>query len=173
MPLLPPPPVDREDCRFMEEALREAVLALPDDVPVGAVVVREGEIVGRGHNTRERTGEITGHAELVALQDAARRLSGWNLTGCTLYVTLEPCPMCAGAIAQARVSRVVFGAADPKAGAMGSVCDLTAMPFPHRPLVRSGVLEQRSAALLRRFFAVLREGGNFACEKTKKAKENA
>ncbi|MBQ2697977.1 MAG: nucleoside deaminase [Clostridia bacterium] len=147
----------------MEEALAEALRALPDDVPVGAVVVREGAVVGRGCNTRQREGDICGHAELNALRDAARRLGGWNLTGCTLYVTLEPCPMCAGAIAQARIDRVVFGAADPKAGAMGSVCDLTAMPFPHAPRVTSGVLEEACAALLTRFFAALREErGSFA-----------
>lgn len=143
----------------MRLALEQARLALPGDVPVGAVILKNGQVVGAGHNRRELLRSALRHAELEAIQAACEALGGWNLTGCTLYVTLEPCPMCAGAIAQARIDRVVYGAADPKAGALGSVCDLSAMPFPHTPLVTGGVLEQECAALLRDFFAALRAQG--------------
>ena len=141
---------------FMREALRQARLALPDDVPVGAVLVREGKLVARGYNRRERLQNALVHAELDAIAAACERLGSWNLSGCTMYVTLEPCPMCAGAIAQARIDRVVFGAFDTKAGALGSVCDLYAMPFPHCPLVISGVLARECSALLGDFFRQLR-----------------
>ena len=148
--------------RGMELALEQAVRALPHDVPVGAVILRGDEVVGVGYNRRELVGNALSHAEIEAIHAACTALGGWNLSGCTLYVTLEPCPMCAGAIAQARLDRVVYGAADPKAGALGSVCNLFAMPFPHTPYVTGGVLEQPCAALLHKFFAQLRsrnEGG--------------
>ena len=151
------------DCRFMELAIEQARLAPPSDVPVGAVIVRHGEVVATGYNARERKDNALLHAELVAIAGACAALSSWSLQGCTLYVTLEPCPMCAGAIAQARMERVVFGALDPKAGACGSVCDLFAMPFAHRPLVTSGVLERECAALLQEFFANLRKEGKTPC----------
>ncbi len=142
----------------MRLAVREAERALAhDDVPVGAVVVHGAEVVGAGHNERELRQDPTAHAELLALQAAARSLGAWRLLGCTLYVTLEPCAMCAGAIVLARVPRVVYGAADPKAGAAGSVLDVLAEPrFNHRPAVTGGVLREECAALLLAFFAARR-----------------
>src|SRR5436305_14097885 len=120
---------------FMRMALREAARALEhDDVPIGAVVVREGEMIGSGHNERELRADPTAHAELLALRDAARTLGSWRVLDSVMYVTLEPCAMCAGAILLARVPRVVFGAADPKAGAAGSVLDvLNVAQLNHRP----------------------------------------
>ena len=145
----------------MAAAVAEAEQALAhDDVPVGAVVVRGEEIVGAGHNERELRGDPTAHAVLLALQRAAAALGSWRLLDTTLYVTLEPCAMCAGAIVLARVPRVVFGAVDPKAGAAGSVLDVLAEPrLNHRPLVESGLLADPCAALLRDFFRQKRRGG--------------
>ncbi|MBQ9761990.1 MAG: nucleoside deaminase [Oscillospiraceae bacterium] len=142
---------------FMEQALalaREA--AAEGEVPVGCVIVRGDQIVGRGRNRRETAKTALGHAEIEAIADACRNLGGWRLWDCTLYVTLEPCPMCAGAIVNARIPRVVFGASDAKAGCCGSVCDLFAMNFNHHPAVISGVKEEESAALLAEFFQKLR-----------------
>jgi tRNA(adenine34) deaminase len=146
------------DEAFMRLALAEAEQALGhDDVPVGAVVVVGGEVVGAGHNERERLQDPTAHAEVLALRAAAARLGTWRILDSTLYVTLEPCAMCAGAIVLARVPRVVYGTADPKAGAAGSVLDVLAEPrFNHRPLVASGVLRAECAALLVEFFAARR-----------------
>jgi tRNA(adenine34) deaminase len=143
----------------MHEALAEAEEALAHgDVPVGAVAVSEGIIVGRGHNRKEVAADPTAHAEMIALQEAAGRLGGWRLVGVTLYCTLEPCPMCAGAMISARLSRLVYGALDPKAGAAGSVVELLRDPrFNHQVAVTSGVLAGESEALLERFFAQLRE----------------
>jgi tRNA(adenine34) deaminase len=140
---------------FMRLALREAERALEhDDVPVGAVVVREGELVGAGHNERELRQDPSAHAELLAIREAARAVGSWRLLGSVLYVTLEPCAMCAGAIVLGRVPRVVYGAADPKAGAAGSVLDVLAEPrLNHRPEVAGGLLADDCAALLRAFFA--------------------
>jgi tRNA(adenine34) deaminase len=140
---------------FMRLALREAERALEhDDVPIGAVIVREGEVIGVGHNERELRADPTAHAELLALREAAQRLGSWRVLETVMYVTLEPCTMCAGAIVLARVPRVVFGAADPKAGAAGSVVDVLDVPqFNHRPQVESGLLAGESADLLRAFFA--------------------
>lgn len=142
---------------FMKEALvlaRQAADA--GEVPVGCVIVRNGEIVGRGRNRREGDKSALAHAELEAIQDACRRLGGWRLWECTLYVTLEPCPMCAGAIVNARIPRVVYGASDAKCGAVQSVCSLFDMKFNHHPAVESGVLEAECAALLTEFFQKLR-----------------
>jgi len=138
----------------MRLALREAERALEhDDVPVGAVVVREGEVVGAGHNERELRQDPTAHAETIALREAARAVGSWRLLDCVLYVTLEPCAMCAGAIVLARLPRVVYGTADPKAGAAGSVMDVLAEPrLNHRPEVAPGLLADESAALLTEFF---------------------
>ena len=143
---------------FMRLALREAERALEhDDVPVGAVVVRAGEVVGAGHNERELRQDPTAHAELLALREAARHLGSWRILDSVLYVTLEPCAMCAGAIVLGRVTRVVFGAADPKAGAAGSVLDvLGERRFNHRPLVAGGLLRDECAALLTDFFVARR-----------------
>ena len=134
------------------ELAREA--ADEDEVPVGAVVVNDatGEIIGEGRNRREGDRDPLAHAELLAIGAASRTLGGWRLTGCTLYVTLEPCPMCCGAIINARFDRVVFAAGDPKGGACGSVVDLFALPFNHRPEVVRDVMAEESAALLREFF---------------------
>ena len=145
------------DIVFMEEALRLAKEAAADgEVPVGCVIVRGDEIVGQGRNRRETGKTALGHAEIEAISDACARLGGWRLWECTLYVTLEPCPMCAGAIVNARIPRVVFGASDAKCGACGSVCDLFSMEFNHHPEVEKGVLAEESAALLTEFFEQLR-----------------
>jgi tRNA(adenine34) deaminase len=140
---------------FMRLALREAGRALEhDDIPVGAVVVKDGEVIGSGHNERELRADPTAHAELIAIREAARALGSWRVLESVLYVTLEPCAMCAGAIVLARVPRVVFGAGDPKAGAAGSVLDVLAEPrLNHRPQVESGLLAEDCADLLRAFFA--------------------
>ena len=140
---------------FMRLALREAIRATEhEDVPVGAVIVREGEVIGAAHNERELRSDPTAHAELIALRDAARALGSWRVLDSVMYVTLEPCAMCAGAIVLARVPRVVFGAADPKAGAAGSVLDvLNVAQLNHRPQVQSGLMAEDCAGLLRAFFA--------------------
>ena len=142
---------------FMREALvlaQEAADA--GEVPVGCVIVRGDEIVGRGRNRREEGKNALAHAEVEAINNACHNLGGWRLWECTLYVTLEPCPMCAGAIVNARIPRVVFGASDQKCGACGSVCNLFSMAFNHHPTVETGVLEQEAAALLTEFFQKLR-----------------
>ena len=143
----------------MRLALREATRALDhDDVPIGALVVRDGEVIGTGHNEREVRADPTAHAEMIALREAARAIGSWRVLDAVLYVTLEPCAMCAGAIVLARVPRVVFAATDPKAGAAGSVFDILAEPrLNHRPQVAGGLLAEESADLLRAFFAPRRE----------------
>jgi tRNA(adenine34) deaminase len=140
---------------FMRLALREAERSVGhDDVPVGCVVAFEGEVIAAAPNERELRGDPTAHCEVLALREAARARGSWRLDGTVLYVTLEPCAMCAGAIVLARVPRVVFGAVDPKAGACGSVLDVTGEPrLNHRPEVAGGLLADESAALLRGFFA--------------------
>jgi len=142
----------------MRLALREAAQALEhDDVPIGAVLVREGEVVGAGHNEREVRCDPTAHAEMIALREAARSLRSWRVLDTVMYVTLEPCAMCAGAIVLARVPRVVFGATDDKAGAAGTVLDVLGEPrLNHRPQVQSGLLAEECAELLRAFFATRR-----------------
>jgi tRNA(adenine34) deaminase len=139
---------------FMRLALREASRALEhDDVPIGAVIVRDGEVIATGHNEREVRADPTAHAELLALREAARAIGSWRILDAVLYVTLEPCAMCAGAIVLARVPRVIFGAHDPKAGAAGSVLDVLDTPqLNHRPQVESGLLGQECGDLLRHFF---------------------
>lgn len=152
-----PDPTPEERERFMREALTEAQLAMHDgEVPIGAVVVRDGEVVGRGHNRRETGKNALYHAEVLAIDEACKTLGGWRLWECDLYVTLEPCPMCAGAIVNARIPRVVFGASDAKCGACGSVCDLFSMEFNHHPTVEKGVREEEAAALMSEFFQQLR-----------------
>jgi tRNA(adenine34) deaminase len=143
------------DDYFMQLALREAQHALEHaDVPIGAVVVREGEVVAVAHNERELRQDPTAHAELIALRAAARAAGSWRVLDSTMYVTLEPCAMCAGAIVLARVPRVVYGASDPKAGACGSVLDVLSEPrLNHRPQVVGGVLAGECGELLSRFFA--------------------
>ena len=145
------------DEQYMEAALALAKEAFDEgEVPVGCVIVRKGEIVGRGRNRRETGKTALGHAEIEAIADACRNLGGWRLWDCTLYVTLEPCPMCAGAIINARIPRVVFGAQDKKGGACGSVCNLLDMDFNHHPKVEKGLLEDRCTALMTAFFEKLR-----------------
>jgi tRNA(adenine34) deaminase len=146
------------DERFMEEALALArAAAALGEVPVGAVAVRDGQVVGRGHNLRETAKDPLAHAELLALKEASRTLDAWRLTGVTLYVTLEPCTMCAGSLVQARIDRVVFGASDPKAGAVGSLYDVLAdTRLNHRVEVTRGVMDEKCGAILKSFFRELR-----------------
>ena len=150
---------DRDE-QFMRLALEEAARALDhDDVPIGAVVIGPAdEAIAAGHNERERRQDPSAHAELIAIREAARALGSWRLLDTTLYVTLEPCAMCAGAIVLARIPRVVYGTTDPKAGAAGSVLDVLAEPrLNHRPAVTGGVLAPECAALLVEFFAARRQ----------------
>ena len=139
----------------MRLALREATRALEhDDVPIGAVIVRDGEVIGSGCNERELRSDPTAHAEMIALREAARALGSWRVLDAVMYVTLEPCAMCAGAIVLARVPRVLYGATDAKAGAAGSVLNVLAEPrLNHRPQVEGGLLAADSAELLQTFFA--------------------
>ena len=141
----------------MREALALAAEAAAEgEVPVGCVITLGDRIVGRGRNRRETGKSALAHAEIEAIAEANRTLGGWRLWQCTLYVTLEPCPMCAGAIINARIPRVVYGASDAKCGAAGSVCSLFSMEFNHHPTVESGILEEQCAALLTEFFRKLR-----------------
>ena len=148
------------DSVFMKKALELARMAAAQgEVPVGAVVVKKstGEIVGRGFNRREYGRSPLTHAEIIAIDEASRRLGGWRLIDCELYVTLEPCPMCAGAVINSRIERVVFGAYDPKAGSCGSVTNLFELPYNHRPELVGGVLESECAGVLSEFFKGLRQ----------------
>ena len=146
----------------MDEEFMLAALALAKEafdageVPVGCVITRKGQIVGRGRNRREAAKNALAHAEIEAINDACANLGGWRLWECTLYVTLEPCPMCAGAIVNARIPRVVYGAGDAKSGAVRSECGLFDMGFNHHPKVESGILEGECGALLTEFFQKLR-----------------
>jgi tRNA(adenine34) deaminase len=143
-----------EDARFMAFALAEAErAAATDEVPIGAVIVRDGQILAAAHNQREQLRDPTAHAEMIAITQAAAALDSWRLENCTLYVTLEPCPMCAGAIVQSRVKRVVYGAEDPKAGAVKSLYQLLEDPrLNHRAEVVAGVLAEECGRLLSQFF---------------------
>ena len=145
----------KSDEEYMAEALREARLALDaDEVPVGAVIVHNGQVAARAHNQRELLRDPTAHAEMIAITQAAEHVGNWRLENCTMYVTLEPCAMCAGAIVLARIPRLVFGAADPKAGAVGSVYDIPRDPrLNHTVDVTPGVLEQECAEILSEFFS--------------------
>ena len=145
------------DEQFMREALVLAGEAADEgEVPVGAVVVKDGVVIGRGRNRREIGKNALAHAEIEAIDEACRALGGWRLSGCRLYVTLEPCPMCAGAIINARIDEVIFGTGDPKAGSCRSLIDLFALPYNHKPLSRSGVMEEECRAVLKEFFRTLR-----------------
>ena len=160
---------DHNDESWMRQAITQAhqCLAIPhsalviphsQDVPIGAICIYENRVIGRGYNRREADGDPTAHAEILALREAAQTLGTWRLDGVTLYVTLEPCPMCAGASWLARIERLVFGAWEPKSGACGSVFDIPRDPrLNHRPQVRGGVLETECAALLEEFFAARRD----------------
>lgn len=145
------------DERFMQAALEEARKAAAiGETPVGAVIVRNGEIIASAHNLRETGKNALYHAELEAIDEACRKLGGWRLWECELYVTLEPCPMCAGALINSRMRRVVYGASDRKAGSCGSLTNLFEMGYNHKPECVSGVLAEESASLLREFFVELR-----------------
>lgn len=143
---------------YMEKALELARQAGEEgEIPVGCVIVCDGKIVGTGRNRRESDKSALAHAEIEAISRACETLGGWRLWNCSLYVTLEPCPMCAGAIVNARIPYVYYGASDAKCGACGSVCDLFSMDFNHHPKVESGILEEECSRLLRDFFQKLRE----------------
>ena len=148
-----------DDRAWMRLALEEAKAAAAlGEVPVGALVVRGNELIAKAHNRRETGKSALAHAECLAIDEACKTLGGWRLHECELYVTLEPCPMCAGAIINSRLLRVVYGARDPKAGCCGSVTDLFALPFNHRPEAVGGVLEEECAGALRAFFQAKRKG---------------
>ncbi len=145
------------DEEFMRLAIEQAKLAAQlGEIPVGAVVVKDDQVIGRGYNRREIDSSATAHAEVLAIEDACKHLGTWRLTDCELYVTLEPCPMCAGAIINARIRRVIYGAKDERAGCCGSVADFFVMPFNHNPLSRSGILAEECKTLLLDFFSSLR-----------------
>lgn len=149
-----------DDFAMMQEAIALAEeAAAAGEIPVGAVVVERetGRILGRGRNRREQDHSPTAHAEILAIEDAARTRGSWRLSGCNLYVTLEPCPMCSGAIINARIDRVIFGAYDEKAGAVCSVQEMFALPYNHRPRVTGGLLEEPCARILQQFFMNLRD----------------
>lgn len=150
--------VNNEHEVWMIEAIIEARKAEDiAEVPIGAVIVYEGRVIGRGHNLRETSLDPTAHAEMIAIRDASQQLGAWRLSGCTLYVTLEPCPMCAGAIVQSRIDRIVFGTADPKAGCAGTLMNLLQdTRFNHRTEIVEGVLQPECAELLTAFFRKLR-----------------
>jgi len=142
-----------DDEKYMRLAIENALAAQAlGEIPVGAVIMRGGEVVAQAFNRREVDKDPLAHAEIGAIACASKALGGWRLPGCTLYVTLEPCPMCAGAIINARIPRVVFGAYDPKAGALGTLYDLAEGKLNHKPIVEGGVLEDECAALLKNFF---------------------
>ena len=143
--------------RFMKAALKEAQkAALEGEVPIGCVIVKDDKIIARGRNAREKKKNALLHAETVAINKACKKLNGWRLWQCDLYVTLEPCPMCTGAIINSRIKNVYIGAMDPKAGAMGSVVDLTGFPFNHKPEIHTGIMAEESQTLLKEFFQNLR-----------------
>lgn len=142
-----------EDISFMREAMSLAAMAEEiDEVPVGALIVRDGRIIAKAYNTREHSKCATHHAEILAIEEACRTLGGWRLPGCTLYVTMEPCAMCAGAIINARIPRVVFGAPDLRFGAFGSLINLADVPLNHKPEVVGGVLKDENVEILRSYF---------------------
>ena len=146
-----------EDEKYMKEAMKQAKKAYKlGEVPIGCVIVHEGQIIGRGYNRRNTDKNTLAHAEITAINRASKVIGDWRLEDCTLYVTLEPCPMCAGAIINSRIKRVVFGASDPKAGAFGSVVNLNSLPFNHKPEIESGVLCHDCSAILTDFFKELR-----------------
>ena len=146
---------------FMQRAVELAHKAAAlGEVPVGAVVVKNNKIIGEGYNRRETDGSATAHAEILAIEAACRNIGSWRLENCTLYVTLEPCPMCAGAVINSRIKMVVFSCEDYKAGAFGGMCDFTKLPFNHTPEIIIGVMEEESRTLLKDFFKNLRDKTN-------------
>ena len=147
------PDVTDEDIVFMREAMSLAAMAEEiDEVPVGALIVRDGKVIAKAYNTREHSKCATHHAEILAIEQACRTLGGWRLPGCTLYVTMEPCAMCAGAIINARIPRIVFGAPDLRFGAFGSLINLADVPLNHKPEIVGGVLKDENVEILRSYF---------------------
>lgn len=147
-----------EDQKWMSLALEEARLAAEKgEIPVGAVIVREGKLLARAHNLCEEGRDATAHAECLAISEACEKVGSWRLSDCTLYVTLEPCPMCAGAVINARIGRVIYGARDPRAGAFGSLLDLRRYPLEGSPVCEGGLMEEEALMLLRSFFAKRRK----------------
>lgn len=148
----------KDDVFFMKKALACAKKAeARGEVPIGAVIVKDGKVIASGYNRREEKQDALLHAELTAISRACKKIGSWRLCDCTLYVTLEPCVMCAGAVINSRIDRVVYGAVDKRFGAMGSVCEVQSMPFNHFPKVEGGVLEEECLAILQDFFRKLRE----------------
>ena len=144
--------------KFMKLALKEAKKALlKNEVPIGAVIVKDNKVIARAHNLREKNNLTTSHAEILAIQKANKKLKSWRLDSCTLYVTIEPCPMCAGAIIQSRIKEVVYGASDLKAGSHSSIINLFELPFNHKVEVKSGILKDESANIISSFFKGLRK----------------
>lgn len=159
------------DQELMQAALEEARLAFEaGEVPVGAVIAKDGEIIARAHNLRETGKNALYHAELMAINQACQTLGGWRLWQCELFVTLEPCPMCSGAIINSRLRRIVYAASDPKAGCCGSLTDLFSLPFNHHPIIEHGLMEAEAQQLLQAFFASLRQK-RLAAKAMKKQKE--
>ena len=146
------------DLNWMRVALKEAELAKAiGEIPVGAVIVRDGELLAKAHNLCIQDRCATAHAEILAIEEACQKLDSWRLSGCTLYVTLEPCPMCAGAVINSRISRVVFAAKDPRAGAFGSLLNLSAYPLEAHPICEYGLCAEESLSMLRDFFKEMRK----------------
>ena len=146
------------DEKYMREAIRQAKKAYKlDETPIGCVIVHEGKIIGRGYNRRNTDKSPLAHAEITAIKKASKRLGDWRLEECTLYVTLEPCPMCAGAIINSRIKTVYYGASDLKAGSFGSVVDFNSLPYNHKPEIVSGVMQDEARKMLSDFFKGLRE----------------
>jgi tRNA(adenine34) deaminase len=151
-------PASELDSEFMMRAIEEANLAREEDeVPIGACIVRGGKVIAAAHNRRENSKCATHHAEILAIEEACRALGGWRLPDTTLYVTLEPCAMCAGAIINARIPRVVYGAPDIRFGAFGSLIDLSEIPLNHKPVIEKGVMENETKALLSEYFRAKRQ----------------
>lgn len=143
--------------KFMKVALKEAKKAYrKKEVPIGAVIVRDNKIIAKGHNLREKTNLATGHAEIIAIQRANKKLKSWRLDSCTLYVTIEPCPMCAGAIIQSRIKEVVYGATDSKSGSHSSIINLFDLPYNHNVNVENGIMEKECSEIVSSFFKEIR-----------------
>ena len=150
--------ITQTDLDMMALAIEEAKKAgALGEVPIGAVIARKGEVISTGHNLRETDHNALAHAEILAIDAACKKLGGWRLSGCTLYVTLEPCPMCAGAIINSRIDKVVFGAFDPKAGSLGSLIDLSKVNYNHSPRLSGGVMAEECSEILSEFFKSLRK----------------
>ncbi|HIQ74535.1 MAG TPA: nucleoside deaminase [Candidatus Cottocaccamicrobium excrementipullorum] len=168
-------PLLTEDEKYMKEAIRQARKAESlGEVPIGCVIVYQGKIIGRGYNRRMIDHTVLAHGEIIAMKKACRKMGDWRLEGCRIYITLEPCPMCAGAIVQARIPEVVIGSMNPKAGCAGSVLDLLHQEgFNHRCQVKTGVLQEECSAMMTGFFRQLREAGKQKKKEERRKKEEA